>query len=699
MGRRRRSLINSKGTQPSADEQAAQPTPLSAGLAEDSALLAATDDFDEEETELDETAETEVDETEVDETEPASEIEAVSDPEAEELEAAEPEAEGATETEPLAATEAEPEPAAAPEPEAPAAPEPETPAEPALPDPAGDDADTLDTAPQAIFTMAIDPDLMARAEAEAMAEITQGAAPAAPPEPETAADEATAPTVDMAPPDPFGVGTASLPPEPPSSAADPIPSVLAELADEEPIASEDSSPEVLDEALMPTALEAPPPLPAVEIEQPPPPLPSSEPAPPVDAPADLDVGLPSWARSAAEAESTPAPPIPAPIAETPPAPIAEVAPAPIVEPEPPVAPEPTVDASTRPAPLPTDEVLDAPSPGQFEPAALADEAPSEQPEASPPEHYDNDPEPAPLQPPSSRPAPLPSKLGSATEAQAPTAKATDADEEPSLHTPAPVDAPVALELGDVGQESPAYVAPQVFADPPIPGVMDNLTPQPATRSRTPVSEGLGDQPSYIDDTPPAADTFDPISWADERRRQERTGRGGGGSSDLLRGVAFVGMGIFGLALILIIVLFVIERPRPVQEGLISNEPPKAGLDAQPGSAPPDVVEPMTAPRPPATKVRPKPEPPSRRARRGDRTETPAAAPQTEAGPPTLRIRSNRKVLVYVDGRPIGYTPQNHVTDAGPHSVSAVVPGQPATRQTRSVTLSSDDGAVAVEFTF
>lgn len=65
----------------------------------------------------------------------------------------------------------------------------------------------------------------------------------------------------------------------------------------------------------------------------------------------------------------------------------------------------------------------------------------------------------------------------------------------------------------------------------------------------------------------------------------------------------------------------------------------------------------------------------------------------------LRVRSNLKVLVYVDGVQVGMTPQDQTVVAGSHEVSAVIPGQPATRQVRNVEVGTDGGTVEVLFEY
>ena len=58
------------------------------------------------------------------------------------------------------------------------------------------------------------------------------------------------------------------------------------------------------------------------------------------------------------------------------------------------------------------------------------------------------------------------------------------------------------------------------------------------------------------------------------------------------------------------------------------------------------------------------------------------------------------MLVYVNGQAIGYTPQDHTVSPGStYTVSAMVPGQPNTKQTRDAPVSAGGTTVPVDFTF
>jgi hypothetical protein len=105
-----------------------------------------------------------------------------------------------------------------------------------------------------------------------------------------------------------------------------------------------------------------------------------------------------------------------------------------------------------------------------------------------------------------------------------------------------------------------------------------------------------------------------------------------------------------------------------------------------GSAAEEEPAPAPAPRPrPRPRAVPKPDP------------VPTAAPAAAKG--TLKVRSNRRVLVYVNGAAIGYTPQDYKVSPGDYSVSASVPGQPGTKQTKDTSIAAAGATVAVEFNF
>ncbi len=65
---------------------------------------------------------------------------------------------------------------------------------------------------------------------------------------------------------------------------------------------------------------------------------------------------------------------------------------------------------------------------------------------------------------------------------------------------------------------------------------------------------------------------------------------------------------------------------------------------------------------------------------------------------TLKVRSNRRVLVMVNGNPVGYPPLDLPKEPGLYRVSASLPGRPDTQQNQQVNLQAGDTS-AVEFSF
>ncbi len=79
-------------------------------------------------------------------------------------------------------------------------------------------------------------------------------------------------------------------------------------------------------------------------------------------------------------------------------------------------------------------------------------------------------------------------------------------------------------------------------------------------------------------------------------------------------------------------------------------------------------------------------------------------PVVQAGPDpatvgTLKIRSNRRVLIYVDGKAVGYAPTDYPVTPGSHVVRAMVPGQPTSAQTQEIQVAAAGSVLGVDFTF
>jgi hypothetical protein len=79
---------------------------------------------------------------------------------------------------------------------------------------------------------------------------------------------------------------------------------------------------------------------------------------------------------------------------------------------------------------------------------------------------------------------------------------------------------------------------------------------------------------------------------------------------------------------------------------------------------------------------------------------PAPAPATAAATKgTLKIRSNRRVLVYVNEKVVGYTPQVISVEPGKYRIKAMMPGQPNTQQQRDANVTSPGQTVNVDMSF
>ncbi|HHO49991.1 MAG TPA: hypothetical protein ENK18_03760 [Deltaproteobacteria bacterium] len=289
-------------------------------------------------------------------------------------------------------------------------------------------------------------------------------------------------------------------------------------------------------------------------------------------------------------------------------------------------------------------------------------------------------------------------------------------------TPAPLQPPTHVETENIAPRiDEPYSAP--IASPPIPGL---FTPAPVERMGEP-GQGPGlsgnqsyplksprrDRPDYIDDTPAHSSRFDPGEWAARRAKAlgpELQDEGPSGPPDeLLKLMGVLMIGIFSMGIVAIWLTLLWGGPPEEEEGLVSREPASGNLEIRPSVQPSpepsrsdrDPSRPAVAPRNGPVVSEPEPEP------------APEPAPVVEAPKPTrrpppkpvaaaagtLKIRSNRKVLVYVNGEALGYTPQDFPASPGQYTISAMVPGQPKTRQTHSATLGKDGTTVPVQFTF
>lgn len=264
--------------------------------------------------------------------------------------------------------------------------------------------------------------------------------------------------------------------------------------------------------------------------------------------------------------------------------------------------------------------------------------------------------------------------------------------------PPPTDEVPSAVLQDVSQ---SYAAPMnVPEPPPIPGLLDRFTPvgAPSRAQHDP------DRPSYLaDDEPPKPPPMKlrPTPTRNLEEDDEEPRRGSP-VPFLIGGALFFG----GAVLLLVLVFVLLLQNNTPDAGPVTPpvpaqvEPVTPGPDAidvpvkddlkDPEPAPVPAPEPEPAPTP--APVRPAPERP-----RPQPAPAPVAPAPAEARG-TLSIRSNRMALVYVDGRALGLTPKTVKEPAGTRTISAMLPGQPQSKQTKSVKVVGGRTAT-VEFTF
>ncbi len=276
--------------------------------------------------------------------------------------------------------------------------------------------------------------------------------------------------------------------------------------------------------------------------------------------------------------------------------------------------------------------------------------------------------------------------------------------------PPPTDEAPAAVLQDVGH---GYSAPMhVPEPPPIPGLFDRFTPIGG-----PSRESEPDRPSYLAPSPAPVERSAPRPAPLPEEDTEPP------APTRMMPIAIGALLLLGFAALVVALLLlflyqsnreppavvetsppsrrtpVVEPPRPVEPPAAEPErpgpvepraePPAPEADA---AAVPPVAQPHPAapsPRPAARPRRPAPRPNPR----------PADAVQpavVEKG--SLTIRANRAALVYVDGRAVGLTPKTVRVDGGSHTISAMLPGQPASKQTQTVEVEAGS-SVPVAFTF
>ncbi len=314
--------------------------------------------------------------------------------------------------------------------------------------------------------------------------------------------------------------------------------------------------------------------------------------------------------------------------------------------------------------------------------------------------------------------------------------------------------PVSRRAGPTGSpDLPDYDAPAVDAkgqpDGPVNRFLASSTPVPTEREVPPTAAASGRNPSWTLD--------DEFSTGTAKTTPEESAP----ANPVGRGATVVGIGlalVIGVVALAIIPTLDLEGlvpessgpgkpPAPAlsssptpQDGTLKGVEVRSSLHGKPtifgeddgADAPPpppapreistrELTQPAPAPAPlPDLEVEliaeeeATPPPPPEPARAAPApAPAPAAAPAPRAAPApepeapapaaatagTLNIRSNRRVIVYVNDSAIGYTPVEHPVPVGAYSIRAMVPGMPDTQQTRQAAVETAGQAVAVTFSF
>ena len=437
-----------------------------------------------------------------------------------------------------------------------------------------------------------------------------------------------------------------------------------------------------------TPLDAPVRPPPVELEEPEAELPTATDIPAPAAPQI--VTAPSVPRA-----ETPTEPDPSPSPEdAPDTPDQDVSEPGVSEPdvsEPDVS-EPDADELPEPVqaanPAPTDPAPPAPTPEQ-QPAHLAFPA-------LPPAHLASPMPPLPipeLESPEAEPGLAPVILPSSQpSAEAPAA--TSAPEVPAQAAPPPAMAgpprspapptgdPATIERAVHGAlHDAAYTVPQV---PETLRRFDAVTTTDSFAGRVETSVRLLEFPGI----PPRAQAEPPVP--DVRFTPKPPPPPPQRSSVPWLGITVI---LFAILSIGVALVFALTRPDELSAAVTE------GID--PSLAPSPAVAPIRPPpsEPPIPRsVSPRSPPPSPPTEPlvQSRDAGPAPAPRTR--PAKVNVRSNKRALVYLDGRAVGLTPEVLELPPGTYEVQVMQPGQPATRQARTIEVGAG-GKEALYFNF
>ncbi len=348
------------------------------------------------------------------------------------------------------------------------------------------------------------------------------------------------------------------------------------------------------------------------------------------------------------------------------------------------------------------------------------------------------------------PEPEPSYVSYEEPASEPEPEAPPGEPSYVSYEEPPQDAPYAKDLfGDPGYDdfdafnppteeipsgvmedvSQTYNSPYTVPEPPpIPGILDRFTPPPAQRTDLGSRGKRRDKPEYLDDTPAGARDREVLEIGirgkqkaePPPRERARDDDEGGGPS--------VGLFVVGVGLLCIVVVGVglmsmmngggggvtddVATREPTSGSLevrsnMTQKPGLIGVDDPDAEVPVELPPPMPEPEQGTAEV-PEPEAPTPSPEPKQPTPPPRPQPQTAPTPPpapvavakaTLKIRSNRRVLVYVNDQAIGFTPQDYEVEPGSFTVIAMIAGQPDTKQTRDASVGEAGSTVEVDFTF
>ena len=273
--------------------------------------------------------------------------------------------------------------------------------------------------------------------------------------------------------------------------------------------------------------------------------------------------------------------------------------------------------------------------------------------------------------------------------------------------------------------SQPYNAPMnVPEPPPIPGIADRFTPPPIAHSD--IGSRNPDRPSYLATPTPAPEPRTKLPPAPPPGRKyddnDDDARRGPPMGLILAAFGVIAFAFVAIGLVLFLVGTQVVAGTPADGPLVDEhegvevrgnmrQTPKVfGEVEDDGTAPvpddtdaeptdDDGTDDSEAGDDEAAEPAPSPAPrPTPRAAPAPRPASPAPKKQ-EAVKGTLKIRSNRRVLVYVNGAAVGYTPQDLQVSPRDYSVSAMVPGQPGTKQTIDTNVAQPGATQPVEFSF